>query len=207
MLNVIKVLIKKGYNFPRKCRFHFYVHFNRLYFKACGAHIGKNFKIFNSVYLFMYDRSYLSIGDNFLLQGGEGFNILSRNIKAGLKINKGASLIIGDNVGISSTCIWALKSIIIGNNVKIGADCILLDSDCHRLNYLDRRSENDDRVNKKDKEIVIEDDVLIGARCIILKGVHIGARSVIGAGSVVAKDIPSDCIAAGNPCKVIKRLD
>ena len=54
---------------------------------------------------------------------------------------------------------------------------------------------------------MIEDDVLIGARCIILKGVHIGARSVIGAGSVVAKDIPSDCIAAGNPCKVIKRLD
>lgn len=56
------------------------------------------------------------------------------------------------------------------------------------------------------KPIVIEDDVLIGARSIVLKGVTIGARSVIGAGSVVVKDIPADCIAAGNPCKVIKYL-
>lgn len=54
------------------------------------------------------------------------------------------------------------------------------------------------------KTIVIEDDVLIGARSVILKGVTIGARSVIGAGSVVVNDIPQDCIAAGNPCNVIK---
>lgn len=51
---------------------------------------------------------------------------------------------------------------------------------------------------------MIEDDVLIGTRCIIFKGVTIGARSVIGSGSVVTKSMPSDCIAAGNPCKVIK---
>ena len=50
------------------------------------------------------------------------------------------------------------------------------------------------------------DDVWIGARCIILKGVTIGERSVIGAGSVVVSDIPADCIAAGNPCKVIRSI-
>ena len=54
---------------------------------------------------------------------------------------------------------------------------------------------------------MIEDDVLIGTRCIILKGVTIGARSVIGSGSVVTKSIPPDCIAAGNPCKVVKSID
>ena len=54
--------------------------------------------------------------------------------------------------------------------------------------------------------IEIEDDVLIGTRCIILKGVTIGARSVIGSGSIVTKSIPSDCIAAGNPCKVIRSV-
>ena len=47
---------------------------------------------------------------------------------------------------------------------------------------------------------------MIGANTIILKGVCIGARSVIGAGSVVSKSIPSDCVAAGNPCKVIRQL-
>ena len=55
--------------------------------------------------------------------------------------------------------------------------------------------------------IVIEDDVMIGTRCIILKGVTIGARSVIAAGSIVTKSIPADCIAGGNPAKVIKTLE
>jgi acetyltransferase-like isoleucine patch superfamily enzyme len=54
--------------------------------------------------------------------------------------------------------------------------------------------------------VTIEDDVWIGAQCIILKGVTIGARSIIGAGSVVTKDIPADCVAAGNPCRIIKEL-
>ena len=48
---------------------------------------------------------------------------------------------------------------------------------------------------------------LIGARSIILKGVKIGARSVIGSGSIVTQNIPSDCIAAGNPCKIIKYIN
>lgn len=54
--------------------------------------------------------------------------------------------------------------------------------------------------------IVIEDDVWVGAHSFILKGVTIGARSIIGAGSVVTKNIPADCVAAGNPCRVIKNL-
>ena len=54
--------------------------------------------------------------------------------------------------------------------------------------------------------IVIEDDVWIGAHSLILKGVHIGARSIIAAGSVVTSDIPSDSIAGGNPAKVIRKL-
>ena len=60
--------------------------------------------------------------------------------------------------------------------------------------------------HKKDAEVVIEDDAFIGMNTIIMKGVIIGARSVIGAGSVVTKSIPADCIAAGNPAKVTKRI-
>lgn len=190
-----------------KLRIWFYVQCNRIMFVLNGVKVGYNFRIYNALFLKTFDSSRIIIGDNFLFTSGGAYNPLSRNIKGCIRVNKDASLIIGSNVGISSACIWVHKSIYIGNNVKIGGDCILIDSDCHSLNYLDRRDDNSDKVNKKDKEIVIEDDVLIGARCIILKGVHIGARSVIGAGSVVAKDIPSDCIAAGNPCKVIKRLD
>jgi len=57
------------------------------------------------------------------------------------------------------------------------------------------------------KPIVIEEGVWLAANVIVLGGVTIGARSVIGAGSVVTKDIPADSFAAGNPCKVIRKID
>ena len=110
---------------------------------------------------------------------------------------------LGNNVGISGECIWVHKKISIGNRVKIGGDAIIIDSDCHSLDAKLRFSKEDQKC-KVSKAIVIEDDVVIGARSVILKGVAIGARSVIGAGSVVVNDIPQDCIAAGNPCNVIK---
>lgn len=88
----------------------------------------------------------------------------------------------------------------------LGGGTTIMDTDAHSLKWQDRRDGMTDQANKINKGIVIEDDVLVGAYSIILKGVHIGARSIIGAGSVVTKDIPTDCIAAGNPCKVIRRM-
>lgn len=133
------------------------------------------------------------------------YNPISRNIRTAFFVERNAVLNIGDNVGISGACLWAHESISIGNNVKIGGDSIIIDSDCHSLDAT-LRSSLFDQQRKVNKPIIIEDNVLIGAKCIVLKGVTIGARSVIGAGSVVVKDIPADCIAAGNPCKVIKYL-
>ena len=80
-----------------------------------------------------------------------------------------------------------------------------MDSDAHSLDYIIRREPTKDI--PKSKPIVIEDDVLIGTGTIILNGVTIGARSIIGAGSFVTKDIPKDCITAGNPCKMIKKIN
>lgn len=198
------LLFRKSLYAFRKFRYYYYLLFNRLSFQISGAKIGRHFKVHNKFYLFIGKNAELIIGDNFLFTSGESYNALARNIRGCIMLSNGARLIIGNNVGISSASIRVHKSITIGNNVKIGGDCILLDSDGHSLNYLDRRVDDIDQANKVDKDIVIEDDVLIGTRCIILKGVHIGARSVIGSGSVVTKDIPADCIAAGNPCKVIK---
>ena len=120
---------------------------------------------------------------------------------------------IGDNVGISSACIWSQTSITIGNNVNIGGDCLIMDSDAHPHDYIKRRNNyvmevgiNNYLQEIPSKPIIIGDDCWIGARCIILKGVSIGARSIIAAGSVVTKDIPADCIAAGCPTKILKRL-
>lgn len=145
------------------------------------------------------------IGHNCLIFGNSGFNPLDSTKSTTIAINKNAFLEIGNQVGMSSVTIWCHKHIKIGDKTTIGAEVMILDSDCHSLNPKDRWTEKDMQ-NKKNAPVQIGNDVLIGTRSIILKGVTIGDRSVIAAGSVVTKDIPSDCIAGGNPCKVIKQL-
>ncbi len=146
------------------------------------------------------------IGENFRLVSSNLYNPLCKN-KTCISISKGATLSIGDNVGMSSPTIWIRQSLTIGNHVNLGGGVCIMDSDAHSLDYRHRRNGATDMANRIDKGIIIEDDVLVGAYAIILKGVRIGARSVIGAGSVVTKDIPSDCIAAGNPAKIIRYLN
>ncbi len=207
-MNVFYIVIRKVINAPRKIRIIFFLHWNRMLFRIKGVSYGNRLKVSSSIYLQLgNDNSKIVIGDNFTFTSGDCFNPLCRNIKGCLVAYPNASIIIGNNVGMSSPCLWSHERIIIGNNVKIGGDCVLMDTDAHSLYYLDRRIGAKDRINKRNLPITIEDDVLIGARCIVLKGVTIGARSVIGSGSVVTKSIPQDCIAAGNPCKVIKYLD
>lgn len=169
--------------------------------------IGNNAKMYGFIYFLVEKKGKVTIGDNLIFTSGIAMNPLSRNIRGCIRCANNASITIGNNVGLSSTCIWAHKQITIGNNVKIGGDTLIIDSDAHSLDFVLRRNIKDDNINKKNAPIFIEDDVLIGTRCIILKGVTIGARSIIGAGSVVTKPIPSDCIAAGNPCRIIKYIN
>ena len=185
----------------------FWILANRILFKFRGIKFGKKLRIANRIYVRLKGNNTIEIGNNFAFSSGSNYNPLARNIRGSIELERGANLIIGNNVGVSSICFRIYSSCVIGNNVKIGADTIILDSDAHSLNYLNRRVGSLDRPNAKKKPITIEDDVLIGTRCIILKGVTIGARAIIGSGSVVTKSIPSDCIAAGNPCRVIKYLD
>lgn len=96
---------------------------------------------------------------------------------------------------------WIHDSLTIGDNVKIGGNVLITDTDAHPMDYVARRTTGE---GTKSAPIVIEDDAWVGAHCVILKGVTIGARSVIGAGSIVTRSIPADCVAAGNPCRVIR---
>lgn len=186
---------------------NFWIFLNRIRLYSHRIKYGNNCNLFNSVYL--RNEGCISIGDNFLLTSGGGYNPLCRNIKGAIVADKDAIIRIGNHVHVSSPCIWARKSIVIGNDVKIGGDTIIIDSDAHSLNFLDRRfdRDEDDSRNACSREVVIGNDVLIGTRCLILKGVHIGDRTIIGAGSVVVCDIPEDSIAVGNPCKVIRKIN
>lgn len=178
--------------------------------------LGGGINIVNKLYYRVPRGAHVVIGKNFTFTSGGCYNTLARNIRGCIFLeNKDAELIIGDNVGISSSTLWVANSVTIGNYVNIGADCMILDTDCHSLDWnkrgkrggRDEQGRSVDHLNTKKAPVVIEDDVMIGTRSIILKGVTIGARSVIGAGSVVSKSIPPDCIAAGNPCRVIGKKE
>ncbi len=196
-------------------RIKFYRLFNPFYFRMKGITFGKEFLAYNKVHLTGYCRrggDNISIGDSFHLTSGDAINPISRNIRACFHLGSpDACITIGDHVGMSSPCVMIQSRLTIGNHVNIGGNCIIIDTDAHQIDYLARRGEkpvntNDPATSVQTDPITIEDDAWIGANCIILKGVTIGARTVIGAGSVVTKSIPPDCIAAGNPCRVIKTL-
>ena len=118
----------------------------------------------------------------------------------------GGKLLIGDYSGISSSSVFCKDKIVIGHHVNIGAECVIIDSDFHSTNWEDRADRRNDVRNAKSAPIYIGDYVFIGTRSIILKGVTIGEKTIIMAGSVVNKDIPANCIAGGNPCQILKRL-
>lgn len=214
---IVSKLTRKVLHFPRFVRKQFYLLYNRLCIKLCIGwnNLGKRAMIFNHIYLDIHPESNVKIGDDFTFTSGECINPLCRNQRGCIVAERPSSIIeIGHHVGMSSPCLWAKERITIGNYVKIGGDCIFMDSDAHNLDWRIRNSqmmispmESLDIHTCKCAPIVIEDHVLIGARSIILKGVTIGHGSVIGAGSVVVKDIPANCIAAGNPCVVIKMLE
>lgn len=201
------MILSKLFNLNTKISIIFFLYWNRLKFKLKGVKFKNNLNVYSKMHLMVGKNAQITIGNDFTFISDDCINPLCRNIKGCIIANSEATISIGNNVGMSSPCIWAHTSIKIGNNVNIGGDCIIIDSDAHSLNYIDRRIPQIDITKKIDLPINIEDDVLIGTRCIILKGVTIGPRSIIGSGSVVTKPIPADCIAAGNPCKVIKYIN
>jgi acetyltransferase-like isoleucine patch superfamily enzyme len=114
-------------------------------------------------------------------------------------------IIIGTDVGLSGTTICAAHSVSIGDRVLLGADVIISDTDFHAVDTISRRYEALPAPRPAD-EVMIGDDVFIGARSVVLKGASIGSGTVVGAGSVVAGEIPPAVVAAGNPCRPIRPL-
>jgi acetyltransferase-like isoleucine patch superfamily enzyme len=119
-------------------------------------------------------------------------------------IENPSGIVIGDNVWISkNVALYASSGIRIGNDVIIAKDVSLISGD---HGHGDKNLKINQQAMKQFKlPITIEDDVWIGEKAIILKGVTVGGGSVIGAGSVVTKDVAPFSIVAGNPAKIIKK--
>lgn len=126
--------------------------------------------------------------------------LVSTIAKLELVVN-GGTLEIGEAAYINYGCsISASKWVSIGPRCNVGTYCILIDNDFHHLEP-ERRNER-----PESHPIVLEENVWLGARVIVLRGVTIGKDSVVGAGSVVTKDIPPRSVAVGMPARVIRQL-
>lgn len=130
----------------------------------------------------------ISFGKNVRINSSLRSNPIGGSTRTILFAKPEGVITIGDNVGISNSCIFASQKVTIGNNVLIGGDCKIYDTDFHSVYYNYRMEKPDTHV--KSAPISIGDGVFIGAHSIILKGVTIGERSVIAAGSIVTNDIP-----------------
>lgn len=126
-----------------------------------------------------------------------GKNII---IEKGVRFGDGADVQIGDNstIGVNFE-LFGPATFKIGSNVLIGPDVLFITVN-HRFDRLDIPIKA--QGHNEPEEITVDDDVWIGARVIILPGVCIGRGSIIGAGSVVAKNVPEYAIVAGNPARV-----
>ncbi|MDD9148848.1 acyltransferase [Sporolactobacillus sp. CQH2019] len=129
----------------------------------------------------------------------------------------GEKIDIGKNTYIGiGTRIWAMGKIEIGNNVLIAHNVNIIDNNSHSIESKIRKNELRYLINKgapkenvfniKKGDIKIGDNVWIGLNSIILKGVEIGENSIVAAGSVVTKNVPSNTMVAGNPARPIKEI-
>jgi acetyltransferase-like isoleucine patch superfamily enzyme len=165
-----------------------------------------SFSSYGFPYLHKSMDAQVFIGENFKMNNGAKYSDSGLNGKCRIEVRDNAVLTIGNNVGMSDTTITCHEKITIGNNVLLGVGSQIRDTDNHSLNPQDRLTGLDWK-NKKNAPIVIKDNVFIGAYCFILKGVAIGENAIIGACSVVTKNVPANEIWAGNPAKMIRNLN
>ncbi len=170
-----------------------------------GVFYGDNLNVRGFIKVDVTRRGYFQIGKNFKLNSGFNYNVIGRQQKSIFWVE--GKLIIGANVGMSSIAIICNYNILIGDNVTIGGNTVIYDSDFHSIRPKIRMDKRSDKKHAVKLKVIIEDNVFIGAHSTILKGVTIGKNSVIGACSVVTKNIPPNEIWAGNPAKFIKFLD
>ena len=165
--------------------------FWKLVIHSMGGSVGKDVKFYGGVRIVGNGPDAINIGDGVrILRGVTMSTTPTGKIHIGEKVHIGENNIIFSDIGIT-----------IGDNVIIGPQNIIVDFD-HIYKSVENPI-NQQGINKK--EIIIEEDVWISSHCVIIKGVRIGKGAVIGAGSVVNKDVPAYSVAVGVPVRVIKK--
>ncbi len=179
-----------------KVIFHVYGRHRLIHGKSCK--FGPNYKIYNH----SANPGSIQIGDGVILD-------------TFLDVYKQGKLFIDDYTFVGNSRIFCANNVFIGKGCWIADSVFIMDSDLHPLSSK-RRFEDAIKFSKgifpdvymgiPNAPVIIQNSVWIGVNSVILKGVTIGEGAIIGAGSVVTKDVPAWTIVAGNPVKVIREI-
>lgn len=169
-----------------------------------GIELGKGVLFQGRTLVRTRQRGSISIGEYSVFNSHCKSNLVGLTGPTILDVRHGGRIIVGSYSGCSSVVISSKTRVEIGNQVKIGGNVRIFDHDFHSLEADVRRGPDDLRYIRT-AEVVIGDDVFIGTNAIILKGSHIGPRSIVAAGSVVfGLDVPPDSLVKGNPAQILK---
>ncbi len=166
-----------------------------------GVEIGGDWRLYGLPIIQRHRDSEINIGRGANLRSTPRSNPLGANHPVIISTRTaGARLAIGDDFGMTGGSIVCDERITIGDRVWVGANAVITDTDFHPLEPELRRARP---LDAKTAPVTIADDVFIGMSALILKGLRIGEQAVVGAGSVVSRDVPAGAIVAGNPARVV----
>jgi len=162
-----------------------------------GVDLGKDCLAYGLPRFRRYPRSRIIIGPACEFNSSAASNLIGVNRPCILStLSDRAKIQIGSNCGFSGTVIGCSDTILIGDNVRCGANTLITDTDWH----------TDDPRTNLDTPVLLEKNVWLGVNVIILKGVSVGENTLVAAGSVVTRTLPSNVIAGGNPAKVLRTI-
>lgn len=148
----------------------------------------------------------IKIGKETTFVSNESLNLVGLTGPTILDTLNCGRIVIGERCGFSSVVISSKTRVVIGDRVLAGGNVRIFDHDYHAVECHHRADPVLNAENIRTKPVVIEDDCFIGTNAIILKGTHLGARTIVAAGSVVfGLDVPPDSLVKGNPAVICSR--
>ena len=195
-------MLKKTYKIYKRLGLIVPSLFNSFYIKLLKVDVKGTYEIRGKI--FIRNSGKITFGNKLFINSGLKYNPIGGQTFTSIVVDKGGVLELKENVGISNSSIYCNLKITIEKNVLIGGNCKIYDTDFHSI-HIDERMKCPE-IGAKSSPIKINKGVFIGAGSTVLKGVTIGENSVIGASSLVSKNIPPNEIWGGNPIVFIKKI-
>lgn len=177
--------------------------------RRLGVTVVGTVRLFGAPRVAVAPSSEIILGDGVVLCSSWRANSLEANAPCTLRtIVSGAEIVVGSDTGMTSTTLAAARSITIGARVLLGSGVLVTDTDHHVVDAIPVASRRSAPlpIPRCEDRVIIEDDVFVGARSLIMKGVTIGTGAVIAAGSVVTADVAPHTVVGGSPAKPIRDL-